>query len=1020
MKQIAILWIMLILCPQILRALPGEFIISQHGTTVEFTLHLQSSGPAWLWNSEAGKVVYCAPYDQTFNGTDFRFDSPEDFNSAPNGAMPWGVMVFTITSSGNPTLTFTIDFRDENWSDYYVGGPDITLYINPPYGLGYLVPPTGDSVLVKNDTTINIWDAYHQTGGPQNGDLLPPVFLKNVVSSANAGGTMQINSTTYNSGDTALVAYGSMVVGTNNERFTNYLGSGTTYKHINWNQTAADDALSRALTVTSGNNQQFAYFSPVSSATIQAILFDTGGNLDSVQFRDPWYLESNGSQPNSWHSFASPFHPTGAYDQSTGGVFLNQNVNSGVYYTVRAPLTPTINGFSSNFLGWSYDTSKIALGSGGSTSGYDQKAVIFKSSSSPTVTANYKAALASGNSDVLEPNGQRRLSLAGDVAGCTAVYSSAGEIWSSNRTGLTGSWSADAELSAGNGNNTKPSLTNLSEYRYLVWERNSSGSNYDVYIRSNTGSSWGTTYSVGSTSGTEPLPVVGLGYDGDIFTDYSPLVMVAYQESGTGIRVKGTYNYGSSWYTNTLLTWSYNVSNFTLSNLEAVSEDPSYLTLSYTYSGYDYCIYVRDWYDYSWSGGVKVPSSDAVEYGFFGDQVTNASDNSQVMRYSGSTYDAWAQHQVYYDFTDYVDYYFTVCQERNSSGCWQTAAAYETSSPSPPTLAKVSSGNLIMMWSDGGTIYEAERVSGSWGSGSSVVSGDSPTLAVAGGGTPSATTYVYQKYSSPLYTINYPGSGLSKSASIRSHVYAGRTILLEDTLKGIMASIYVGVPKVGATELPLIAVNDTLLQLTPDNCLEYLASQTAQGSPSDSLSAQVSVSLRGKVDNSFVPSTALVLAGGSPDETVLSIGKGGKNLQRTVGGSSRRNVGFKITSNLPSLFGKNSTVTLVHVFRKVKPGALEKNAVAEGQIPTSLVLAQNYPNPFNPTTQISYGLPHDGYVALKVYDLLGREIAVLVRDSEQAGMHTVTFDAGRLPSGIYYARIEFDGHARVIKMSLVK
>jgi hypothetical protein len=74
-------------------------------------------------------------------------------------------------------------------------------------------------------------------------------------------------------------------------------------------------------------------------------------------------------------------------------------------------------------------------------------------------------------------------------------------------------------------------------------------------------------------------------------------------------------------------------------------------------------------------------------------------------------------------------------------------------------------------------------------------------------------------------------------------------------------------------------------------------------------------------------------------------------------------------------------------------------------VPASYLLAQNYPNPFNPTTTIKYELPQSSVVNLSVYDLLGREVSVLVNERREAGIHEVQFDASGLSSGIYLYRL---------------
>lgn len=91
------------------------------------------------------------------------------------------------------------------------------------------------------------------------------------------------------------------------------------------------------------------------------------------------------------------------------------------------------------------------------------------------------------------------------------------------------------------------------------------------------------------------------------------------------------------------------------------------------------------------------------------------------------------------------------------------------------------------------------------------------------------------------------------------------------------------------------------------------------------------------------------------------------------------------------------------------------------EIPNKVTLSQNYPNPFNPTTNIKYTLPSAEKVTLKVYDMLGREVYTLVNNSvQQAGAHTIKFDASHLSSGVYLYRLETKNTARVRKMLLIK
>ena len=89
-------------------------------------------------------------------------------------------------------------------------------------------------------------------------------------------------------------------------------------------------------------------------------------------------------------------------------------------------------------------------------------------------------------------------------------------------------------------------------------------------------------------------------------------------------------------------------------------------------------------------------------------------------------------------------------------------------------------------------------------------------------------------------------------------------------------------------------------------------------------------------------------------------------------------------------------------------------------IPEELTLFQNYPNPFNPTTSISFSIPSTEFVTLRVYNLLGQIVAILVNKEMQAGNHEVSFDARNLVSGPYYYQLEVGDKIQVKKMVLLK
>jgi hypothetical protein len=84
-------------------------------------------------------------------------------------------------------------------------------------------------------------------------------------------------------------------------------------------------------------------------------------------------------------------------------------------------------------------------------------------------------------------------------------------------------------------------------------------------------------------------------------------------------------------------------------------------------------------------------------------------------------------------------------------------------------------------------------------------------------------------------------------------------------------------------------------------------------------------------------------------------------------------------------------------------------------------LLRNYPNPFNPTTNMQFSVPQDGYASLKVYNMLGQEIATLFDGMAQAGHYIpATFDGSRFASGIYFSRLQYNGKSLVQRMLMTK
>lgn len=90
------------------------------------------------------------------------------------------------------------------------------------------------------------------------------------------------------------------------------------------------------------------------------------------------------------------------------------------------------------------------------------------------------------------------------------------------------------------------------------------------------------------------------------------------------------------------------------------------------------------------------------------------------------------------------------------------------------------------------------------------------------------------------------------------------------------------------------------------------------------------------------------------------------------------------------------------------------------EIPPSFSLEQNYPNPFNPSTTIQFALPRPIYVTLKVYNTLGKEIAILLAENLSAGKQEVVWEAKGMTSGIYFYRLQAADFVQTGKLVLVR
>jgi len=167
-------------------------------------------------------------------------------------------------------------------------------------------------------------------------------------------------------------------------------------------------------------------------------------------------------------------------------------------------------------------------------------------------------------------------------------------------------------------------------------------------------------------------------------------------------------------------------------------------------------------------------------------------------------------------------------------------------------------------------------------------------------------------------------------------------------------------------------------------------------------------------------------------QTATEINNHGFEIERLVVNEKWEKIGFIAgagNSNSPKLYSfidntSAASTSLSYRLKQIdndgKYSYSKEITVELNAIPTEFSLSQNYPNPFNPSTTIEFSLPKEADVILKVYNLLGQEVATLLSTQMKAGYHKVKFDASGISSGVYLYKIQSGDFSAVKKLILLK
>ena len=139
----------------------------------------------------------------------------------------------------------------------------------------------------------------------------------------------------------------------------------------------------------------------------------------------------------------------------------------------------------------------------------------------------------------------------------------------------------------------------------------------------------------------------------------------------------------------------------------------------------------------------------------------------------------------------------------------------------------------------------------------------------------------------------------------------------------------------------------------------------------------------------------------------------------STGGEAFSDGEYRIVGTLgqPFMSSESNPVGFWYLASRQLNVEVEQNSL---NVPGEFQLQQNYPNPFNPTTTIEFALPKQSSITLKLFDILGREVAILVDAELESRVHKINFDGQDLASGIYFYRIHAAGFLKTKKLMLLK
>ncbi len=779
--------------------------------------------------------------------------------------------------------------------------------------------------------------------------------------------------------------------------------------------------MTEPLEIDLGNLNRDANFISFSFANIKTILSEVSNtDLGDKKLKDPWWVDQNGNQPGDFRSISS----------ANVGVFLNQFIESDKpYYSVSVQSPQTIHLTQTNkdhkfyFQNWSATPSSDAEFQNANAA---QTAVVFKNDN-VTVKANLKGTQLSNNANTYANNSQRKF-VRSDDGVLHSVYESLGRVWYETSTNNGTTWKIEnggKPLDSGAGKN--PSIdyctfTDQEEYNqiFIVYqEQYGSTSKVKVkYFQSIEGSSYSYRYQSdvatvsGSYSSINTTPVV-CAYEGQITIIWKNGTSYLYGRNGYVNVFNGIYLYSA----NSLTGTTSNSINPTINCSKTCCTWVKKLAWEELGSGNSSSIKYASLVGSQISGSIEtVSSGNGYSTNTKPTIAFYDTNNSPVIAWiikEPVTYQLKAQLRIKYDGSRWSQFWI-----------WYYGGGDDINSVS---INNDYNGKFVLAW--GGDDQNNQYLT----SHSTTAIYNLNTLGdvqVSNAGTTMGDMKImsFDKWSSVHdFTANAVTQGLYKEKN-RDEIIASKGLVVT-SIQNKDTSLFMfdlgGIEVDGAG----IFFNDSFEEL--DSILKENTIESESFMLTNNSIFNFTTDYYSKVNKSTNTSSVkfkINLVDAESGKVIDLLKEENKNntFYKSLGYSVNvKDIGNKKVK-LKLEFESDENV-ISTVYNSIVRDSIGLNKQKYQQISLRLPemikeysLAQNYPNPFNPITTINYQIPKDGFVTLKIYDVLGKEAATLVNENKPTGRYNIEFNAGNLASGVYLYQLKVNDFVSTKKLVLLK